>query len=277
LDHNQFDYEIQFTQAPKHAFTLAKEAKEKGIEIVAVVGGDGTVNEVASALLHSNVQLGILPGGSGNGFAMHLGMGRNIPKAIALLNNSKPLLIDTCELNGRPYFNVAGTGFDSLVAHRLENQKLRGFLGYFKASVSEGWKYKNKVYQVCIDDKTCTEAKFFSINVANASMFGYNFKIAPKAKLQDGLLDLVMIKDASKIRYIINLYRFITGSLGDSPFVEIINCKSVKISVEKPAYIHLDGEGERTEKEELHFKLIPSSLEVLVPNHMLNKHTQVIS
>jgi len=187
LDKKQFDFDIAFTQAAGHAINLAKEAVEQNYNIVVAVGGDGSVNEVASALIGTKVKLGILPGGSGNGFAMHLGLGRNIKKAIQILNNSKSITIDTCQLNGRPFVNLGGTGFDALVAYKAKQSTLRGLYAYTKFALLEAWSYPIQEYTIIVDNQEVTQ-ECLVIEVANAQMFGYNFVIAPQAKLDDGIL-----------------------------------------------------------------------------------------
>ena len=264
LDKTKFDYSLEFTQGPKHAIQLAKKASNEKVDIVVAVGGDGTVNEVASALVHSETRLAVVPYGSGNGFAMHLGLGRNPHKALSFLNNTKELLIDSCKVNEHFYVNLAGVGFDARVAYELKNSKTRGFQAYFKNSFQQGIKYKNQGYQIQYDDDEKVEGKFLSITVANASMFGYNFTIAPNADLSDGVLDVVHIKDAPKYKYFANMHRFLNRSILKTPLTHLRFAKKISIQSKEPMYYHVDGEGMITEKE-LVFSIIPASLKVLVP------------
>jgi len=264
LDTELFDFSIVFTEGPQHATQLATEAVAKNIDIAVAVGGDGTVNEVASALVHTNTQFGVIPYGSGNGFAMHLGLGRNPEKAISFLNNAKELIIDSCRVNNHFYVNLAGVGFDARVAYELKTSKSRGFQAYFKNSVEQGIKYKNQIYKIQYDDNEIVEAKFLSITIANASMFGYNFTIAPNADLSDGVLDVVHIKDAPKYKYFANMHRFLNRSILKTPLTHLKFAKKVSIHSNEPMYYHVDGEGLITEGI-LDFSIVPSSLKVLVP------------
>jgi len=264
LDKTLFDHSLIFTEGPRHAFALSKQAAEENVDIVVAVGGDGTVNEVASALVHSETRLAVIPYGSGNGFAMHLGLGRNPNKALTFLNDTKELLIDSCKVNEHFYINVAGVGFDARVVYELKNSKTRGFQAYFKNSVEQGIKYKNQSYKVTYDDGETVEDKFLSITVANASMFGYNFTIAPNADLSDGVLDVVHIKDAPKYKYFANMYRFLNRSVLKTPLTHLKFAKKISIKSEEPIYFHVDGEGMIIE-DELVFSIIPASLKVLVP------------
>ncbi len=264
LDHNQFDPDITYTQWPGHATDLAKEAAEIGFDIVVAVGGDGSINEVASALVHTDVKLGILPGGSGNGFAMHLGLGRSIKKSIKILNNAKVITIDTGQLNGRPFVNLGGTGFDALVAYKAKKSTLRGLWAYIKFATLEAWNYQIEKYTLIVDNQQFEEACLV-IEVANAQMFGYHFIIAPQAKMNDGLLDIIMIKKAPKWRYLLSLWRFFNRTAHRSSLVQTLTGKDIKIHSTKALPVHLDGEGFYVE-EVLHFTIKPLSLKVMVPS-----------
>lgn len=266
LNRDLFDYQIAFTEGPQHAVQLAKTAAENKTDIVVAVGGDGTVNEVASALTNTETRLGVVPYGSGNGFAMHLGLGRDPQKALSFLNDTKELLIDSCRVNDHFYVNLAGVGFDARVAFELKSSKTRGFQAYFKNSFEQGIKYKNQTYQIQYDGDEIAEAKFLSITVANASMFGYNFTIAPNADLSDGVLDVVHIKDAPKYKYFANMHRFLNRSILKTPLTHLRFAKKISIRSDQPMYYHVDGEGMIAD-EELVFSILPGSLRVLVPNH----------
>ncbi len=263
LDQKLFDYELKLTEAPMHARELAAAAVSQGTDIVVAVGGDGTINEIAQPLLHSTTALAVVPGGSGNGFAMHLGLGRDIKKALGLINSGKEITIDTCTLNDLFYINMAGVGFDASVAFYTKEKSARGFSVYFNQSIKEALGYQNKTYKITTAEQVI-EDKFLSINVANASMFGYNFTIAPFANLQDGVLDLVMIKDASKIKYILGVWRFFNKSIHKVPFVDIVKTKKVTIECEEEMHFHIDGEGNLSDGK-VTFEVVPQSLKLWVP------------
>jgi YegS/Rv2252/BmrU family lipid kinase len=265
LDHSKYNYHVKYTERAKHACFLAKEAKDLGIPIVAVVGGDGTVNEVAQELIYSEVLLAVLPGGSGNGFAMHLGMGRSIKKAMALLNNATSLTIDTGKANGSFFINVAGVGFDALIANKSKNDSVRGLKAYVKHTFLEALRYKYLDVTAKVDGQTYTST-CVSVTIANASMFGYNFTIAPEALLTDGLMDLVMIKKVSLLNYIFSSWRFLNKSIDKLRYVEIIKAKSIEIIVKEDAYFHVDGEGSGLTNK-LSIELQEASLNILVPKH----------
>lgn len=264
LDLAQFTYDIQFTKAAGHAVELAKEAVRQNYFAVVAVGGDGSVNEVASALIGTEVKLGILPGGSGNGFAMHLGLGRNIRKAVQILNVARTITIDSCQLNGRPFVNLGGTGFDALVAYKAKKSTLRGLWAYAKFAILEAWRYPIERYTLSVDGREIEE-DCLVIEVANAQMFGYNFVIAPQAKLDDGLLEVLLVKKAPKWRYLFSLWRFFNRSFHKSSLVRTFQGKDITIRGPKPMPVHLDGEGFYV-NEDLHFTIQPQTLQLLVPN-----------
>jgi len=263
LDLNIYNYKIAPTQYAGHATELSKIAAEQGSDVVVAVGGDGSVNEVAQSLLHTNTILAVLPGGSGNGFAMHLGLGRNIVKAIKTINTGTVKIIDTCIVNGRFFINVAGIGFDARIAYMTKQNSKRGFIPYFKTTLREAKSFKPVLLEIEIDgDKKVGE--YAMAAVANATMFGYYFTIAPTARLDDGLLDLVLIKKASIWKYITSAYRFLNKTLDKSNLSEFYQGKHIKIKLLQNDYFHVDGEGMIAEKE-MEFKIVPQSLRVLVP------------
>ena len=262
VDKTKFDFNLTFTEYAGHASEIAKDAKEKGLDAVISVGGDGTVNEVASALAYSDTALGIIPGGSGNGLSMHLGIGRNARKALRIIDQFQTKVIDTATVNDKFYVNMAGVGIDGLVAYKTKQSTKRGFRTYLKGALSEAVKYKNQTYKVEIDGKV-QEGKFLSINVANGSMFGYNFKIAANADTSDGLVDALMVHDAHKMNYIGNAWRFWAGRIHKSKFASLNQVSSIKVTTFEDSFMHVDGEGYPFGAGELEFKVMKQSLTVI--------------
>lgn len=263
LDKNQFDFSLEYTTHPGHGRQLAATAVAEHFDIVVAVGGDGSVNEIASELIDTEVKLGIVPAGSGNGFAGFLGYSRNLSQSIRDLNNAESIKIDTCLLNDKPYVNVAGVGFDAWVAYKTKTQKFRGFIGYAKTALQQTINYDIQKYIIKIDGQTI-EREALCIEVANATMFGYNMKIAPLAKLDDGLLDVVIIKKAPKLRYFPSMIRFPMGTIHESSLVEYHTAREVEIIAEGECAAHIDGEGFLS-CHNLKFSIKPLSLTVLKP------------
>ncbi len=263
LDHKKFVYGIWHTESAGHAIELVQKAKDENYDIVVAVGGDGSVNEVASQLIHTDIAVGIIPAGSGNGLAMHLGYGRDIDKAVRKLNSAVVRRIDYGTLNGKPFFNLAGIGFDGLVSNMMKDSKSRGFIPYFLKSVEAGLSYTARQCRIETEDHIF-EGKFFAIAIANGTMYGYNFQIAPDARLNDGLFSLVLLKDAPKWQYLAALPATLNGKIYDAEFVEHLTAKNIVITSPGKNYVHIDGEGLIIE-DELHFEIKPGALNILAP------------
>jgi diacylglycerol kinase (ATP) len=259
---DKFDYKIIKTEYAGHAHEIAAEAAVAGVDTVVAVGGDGTLNEVASALTYTNVTLGIVPGGSGNGLSMHLGIGRSKKKALYKIAQHQTKIIDTAMVNDRFFVNMAGIGMDGLVAYKTKLNARRGFSNYFKGAVWEGLKYKNQYYKVEIDGREY-EGKFLSVNVANGSMFGYHFTIAPDADTSDGLMNALMIHDAHKIDYFGNAWRFFAKRIHKSKLASTGKSTTVKLTAYEDSYMHIDGEGYPVQAGEFEFTVMPDSLRII--------------
>ena len=263
LDDDMFQYDLCYTKYAGHAIELTREAVAAGCNMVVACGGDGSVNEVASQLVGTNVALGILPCGSGNGFAMHLGVGRDVVKAIQFLNNGIPITIDTCRMNDRPFVNLSGIGFDAVVAERLHGSKLRGFKAYFKYTLEEVFKYKMLPIEMTVDgqkmERTC-----LLVEVANAPIYGYGFSIVPPAKFNDGKLEVLLVKATPKWRYLFSMWRFFNNSFHKSSLVECFTGKNILIKPFRKTAVHVDGEGFGLDGEVV-YSILPNSLKVMCP------------
>lgn len=264
LDTTLFEYDFVYTEYAGHAVELAQEAAQEGFDIVFAVGGDGSVNEVAQGLIGTSTVLGILPAGSGNGFAMHLGWGRDIPSVLRRLHKAKTQTIDTCYLNGRPFVNLAGVGFEAKVAYHLKGSSQRGLQGYAKQFFQHLFRHTFKKYSITVDNQTIT-SEAFTITVANAPMYGYNFVVAPAAKMNDGLLEVIIFKPANKWRYFVTTLRMLNRSIYKSPLVKRLSGKQVEITLQEDDFAQVDGEGFEVEQRKLVFTVNPLSLHVLIP------------
>ena len=263
MNHKRFTYGIWFTEYAGHGAELAKKAQNEGYEIVVAVGGDGSINEIGAALLHSDTIMGIIPAGSGNGLAMHLGYGRDLEQAVRKLNLAEPIQIDCGLLNGRPFFNVAGIGFDGKVSSMMRESKRRGFFPYFYNSIKAGLREKSIPFRIETPDKAI-EMNCFAISIANGPMYGYNMTIAPDADLTDGLLAFVMIKKALKILYLQAVISAFGSSIYKHHFVEHFKSLNCVIHFEGKQHIHLDGEGFEAEGP-IEFNILPKALRILKP------------
>lgn len=261
LDKEKYAPIYAFTEYIGHASELAEEAEKKNYDMIVAVGGDGTINEVASKLVHSDKTLAIIPFGSGNGLARFLNIPLNAKKAISLINTGKPQLIDTAELNGRKFFNMAGMGFDAHLSSVFAGNKKRGLKSYVELGFKEITTYKAQPYHIEIDGKEYDNSAF-AISIANSSQYGNNVYISPKSSLTDGYLDVCIIHPISLVKLPILAFQMITGKTHQSSLVKIIRGKHIKIKRNAADAVHLDGEPLKL-GEELEIKIIPASLKIL--------------
>lgn len=261
LDKSVFDTTIVFSDGVSHARIIATEAVGK-YDIAVAVGGDGTVNEIASAIVGSNTALGIVPYGSGNGLARFLGIPMNPQQAIQTLSTGKVESIDSGELNGKPFFNMAGMGFDAHISEVFSHGKKRGFISYIKSSLQEIATYNEQDYQIEIDGKVYNR-KAFMLSIANSSQYGNNAHISPKASVQDGLLDVCVIRKFPLWRFPEMGIRMLTKTSEGTNYVEILRGKQINVTRQSEAPIHLDGEP-RMMGTDIHINIVPNSLKVIV-------------
>lgn len=241
LDHQKFDAEIVFTERIGHATTLAKQAIDDGFDIIASVGGDGTINEIASVIESTNLKLAIIPSGSGNGLARTLNIPIHKSHAIKNINRLKTIKIDSGTFNERKFFNVAGMGFDAHISALFANHATRGFRGYIKTTLEEIKNYKPQFYKIEIDGVTYNREAFM-ISIANSSQFGNNAHISPFALLDDGLLDVCIIKPFPIYKFPFLGYKLFTKTAHSSDYIEIIRGKNIKVTREEEGPVHIDGE-----------------------------------
>ena len=256
------NFEIIYTQKAGDATRISKEAANENIDAVIAVGGDGTVNECLNALVNTNTALGVIPCGSGNGFAYHIGMDRNIEKAVIQLKNTRIEVIDSCTANGFPFVNVSGIGFDSHIANLFLTLTERGFINYIKLVLRE-LSYKAKEYTINYNNIE-RKVKAYIIAFANASQYGNDTKISPMANFQDGLLDFVILKEFPKWKIPFFLLKLAVGKAHLSKYVEIIQSKKMTISAEN-TLIHIDGEPFKANNP-IEVNILPKSLKILMPN-----------
>lgn len=261
LNTSEFEPVIVFSDGVSHAKQIAKEAVGK-FTLVVAVGGDGTVNEVASGIVGSDTILGIIPYGSGNGLSRFLGISMDVAEAIKALGPGRIENIDSGRLNGKPFFNMAGMGFDAHISEVFSHGKKRGFITYIKSSIQEIRKYKPQTYHLEIDGKVY-EREAFMLSFANSSQYGNDAHISPHASIQDGLLDVCIIKQFPLWRFVEMGIRMITKTADKTKYVEIIRGKKIHVTRSTPGPVHLDGEPKITGTDTL-IEIVPHSLKVIV-------------
>jgi YegS/Rv2252/BmrU family lipid kinase len=248
LDTTRFDYEIIYTQGRGHATELAAQAARDGFDIVSVAGGDGSVNEVATGLIGTQTALAIMPMGSGNGLARHLGYKTNPKSTLQIINAFEIVDIDVCKVNNRYFFSLIGLGFDAFVAKLFNREETRGFFTYAYTTLRSLNAYQP--YEYTIDaDGAQVSGRAFMINVCNSNQFGYNVKIAPEADLSDGLLNVIVMHEFPKWKAIFLFLRVVFGNHLKSRYFQRMKASSVSITAPGRAYLQIDGETVHKAKE----------------------------
>ena len=241
LDHEQFSYELRLTEHAGHASEIANEAKEQGVDIVVAIGGDGTVNEVARAIVHSNTALGIIPCGSGNGLARHLLLPMDPKKSVEIINRCVIHDLDYGIINEIPFFCTCGMGFDAFISMKFAEAGKRGPVTYIENVLREGLTYKPETYH--IEDETGTLIrKAFLISCANASQYGNNAYIAPQASMSDGLLDVIIMEPFDVLEAPQVAIEMMNKTLDKNQKIKTFRTKHIHIHREKEGYIHYDGD-----------------------------------
>lgn len=241
VDSSIFDLSIRFTQRPNHAYQLAKEAAGNGYYGVIAVGGDGTVNETASALCDTDTALGIVPNGSGNGLARHLDIPMDINEALEIINNRNIGQYDYCTANNHPFFCTCGVGFDAQVSAKFAKSGKRGPLSYVKSAVSEYLKYRPQSYRITSPEGTIAE-KAFIIACGNASQYGNNAYITPNADMQDGLIDVTVILPITPLDTAMLGILLFSRHIDQDTNIISFRTPSLTIERDKSGIMHLDGE-----------------------------------
>ena len=262
LDMEQWLPNIVFTEYAGHATELAHQYARMGFDAVVAVGGDGTVNEVARGLKDTKTALGILPMGSGNGFARHLNIPIRPQKALEMINHSEPINVDYGLANGRLFVSTCGTGFDAVVADNFAGSNKRGFMTYLQNTLKVAFSYQPQTYHIVGDGLDVTH-KAFLITFANANQWGYEAMIAPKASVQDGKMDIMLMSSHAILGSASLALRLFTGSIDNSYFMDTIRAKEITLEREEVAPFHIDGDPVEMDKN-IHIKIVADGLKVLV-------------
>lgn len=262
-EYDSVGYDIVFTEYAGHARELVGEAKEAGkyTHIIAV-GGDGTVNEVGTALYGSEIAFGVVSLGSGNGFARHLGYSVFMTKALKQVLTDCYAQIDMLGINDRFSLNVSGVGFDAEVAHEFNKQKLRGVFSYIYAAMKLWFRYPEKKYCIISDGKVM-KVSCFILSFANSSQYGNNACIAPHASVRDGLMDICILKRPAFFEILWFLIFFMNSKIYKLSFYKEIQCSEAIIEG-NISRVHVDGDAHLMQSP-IHLKMHKGVLKVIVP------------
>ncbi len=275
LDDNLYIKKVIYTEYAGHATELAARYAREGVYAVVATGGDGTINEIARSLVHTDTALGIIPCGSGNGLARHLQIPLDPRRAVDILNRGKVETIDYGRINGTPFFCTCGVGFDALVSLKFSQAGRRGPLTYLEQTLRESLQYEPEVYELEADGNVSAHHKAFLIACGNASQYGNNAYIAPRATLDDGLLDVTILEPFTMLDVPALAFQLFNKKIDQNSRIKTFQCKSLHIHRSKPGAAHYDGEPMMTDKD-VEVKIVQKELKVIVPQHVENPIANVL-
>ena len=241
LDHSKFDIELRFTEYRGHAAEIARQSAADGIDVVVAVGGDGTVNEVARSLVHTDTALAIVPCGSGNGLARHLCLPLDMKRSLNIINAAHIEAFDYGLINGLPFFCTCGMGFDAFISLKFAEAGKRGPITYVENVLKEGLKYKPQTYEVS-DDTGTHQHEAFLIACANASQYGNNAYIAPGATMKDGLMDVIIMEPFNTLEAPQIAADLFMKTLANNSKIKTFRTDHLHIHRSEPGAIHYDGD-----------------------------------
>ena len=258
-----FDSEIVATTEIAQLDAIVERAEDEGFDVVFAVGGDGTVHELSRRLIGRRCALGVLPIGSGNGFARHIGIPVNPADAIRSCGGGRIETIDTAAVNDLPFLGVMGVGFDALIADRFASSSVRGLETYIREGLRAFADFEADDYEIAVNGRTEMH-KAVVVAIANSGQYGNNARIAPLASLRDGLLDVVIIHDTHVLEAAFLIARLFRGTIHEAAGVSTLQTSSLTLRRNAAGPAHLDGEPV-TLPETLAIRVVPRSLRLLVP------------
>lgn len=261
IDRSIYDYSIVKTEYAGHASQLAAAAVHDGVDVVVAIGGDGTINEIARSLVHTDTALGIIPCGSGNGLARHLRIPMEPKAAIDIINRGEQLCIDYGKINNIPFFCTCGVGFDAFVSLKFADSGKRGLLTYLENTLHESLTYQPETYEIENEEGTVVHQAFL-IACGNASQYGNNAYITPQASLMDGLMDITIIEPFTVLDVPSLSFQLFNKTIDQNSRVKTMRAKKIKIHRAQEGVLHFDGDPLMAGKE-LEVEIIPKGLRVV--------------
>lgn len=264
-DTPEHDVSFQFSQSPEDGAGKVARAVERGTDTVLVVGGDGMVNTIGSQLVHSDVRLGVIPAGSGNGFARHFHTPLHPLAAAEALLHGKTMRIDVGKANERLFFITCSMAWDGALVEAFEKYPFRGIVPYVLAGAQQLLEYKAQPFHARIDGRVLEFRHPLIFTVANLSQFGSDVMVAPDARADSGELELVAIEKKNVPLVVSQIHRFIEKTFHHHPLVSNHHFKQMTVHRENPSPIQIDGELMEAEKE-VEVEVIPAALNIIVPD-----------
>lgn len=268
IDYVKYDYSIRFTQYAGHASLIAQQAVAEGYSVCVAVGGDGSINEVAQSLVGTETALGVLPFGSGNGFAMHLKIPpRNAKGSINVLNTGKVVKLDLIKSNLRSVISTIGFGADSSTARRFSHHGQRGFASYAWAMIKELLFYFQPFHAKIEIDDVVIENEFFLFTAFNANQYGYDYGVFPFTSLRDGIMDVIAIKPIPLKKLPWLVFCLMTKRADLIKEAESYRAKKITIHGNPKMVYQFDGETV-IHHGDISLEVVPQCINVIVPEHL---------
>ena len=264
LDQKKTDLIIRVTGYPRHASEIAREAVQEGFKSVIVAGGDGTVNEAARELVNTSTALGIIPLGSGNGLARDLGIPIDAEKALDIVLKDSTRAIDYGTANGHIFFCTCGFGFDAFISDRFADERRRGPLGYVRNVLESVVDFKSDEYEITHDGGTLRERAFI-LTCANASQYGNEAHIAPGASLDDGKMNVSILKPLNALEIPQTTLQLFTRNIDKNSKMTTLVTQRLHIKRSRSGVMHVDGEPLQAENE-IDVRIFHKGLHVFAPD-----------
>ena len=261
LDRSIYDYSIVKTEYAGHATQIAANAVREKVDVVVAIGGDGTINEIARSLVHTETALGIIPCGSGNGLARHLRIPMEPKAAIDVINRGYELCIDYGKINNILFFCTCGVGFDAFISLKFADSGKRGLLTYLENTLHESLRYQPETYEIENEEGT-VKYKAWLIACGNASQYGNDAYIAPQASLTDGLMDVTIMEPFTVLDVPSLSFQLFNKTIDQNSRVKTMRAKKIKIHRANDGVMHFDGDPLMAGKE-LEVEIVPSGLRVI--------------
>ncbi len=263
MDKARYTWEVIYTERAGHAVEIAAQQARQKTDVVVAIGGDGTINEIARSLVHTETALGIIPCGSGNGLARHLHIPMAPRKALEILNEGYSDIIDYGKINGVDFFCTCGMGFDAFVSLKFAHAGKRGLLTYLEKTLQESLKYHPETYELETEDGI-SRYKAFLIACGNASQYGNNAYITPQATLTDGLLDVTILEPFTVLDVPALAFQLFNKTIDQNSRIKTFRCRKLRIHRTAPGVVHFDGDPMHAE-EDVNIEIIQHGLRVIVP------------
>jgi YegS/Rv2252/BmrU family lipid kinase len=263
-DTPEHDVSFQFSQSAEDGAAKVRRAMDRGTDTVLVVGGDGMVNTIGAELVHTDVRLGVVPAGSGNGFARHFGIPLHPAEAAKALLEGRTKAIDVGRVNERFFFVTCSMAWDGALVETFEKYPFRGIVPYVLAGAQQLLEYKAQPFHVETDTEQLEFSHPLIFTVANLSQFGSDVLVAPDARADSGDLELVAIEKKDMPLVLSQIHRFIEKTFHQHPLVTNRHFKRMDVVRENASPVQVDGELMKADKD-VHIEVLPSALNVIVP------------